>query len=331
MQRRPRNSFIRAVALLGIIGSCGWAQADPAGTWTVRAPLPTARGEVGVAAVNGKVYVLGGTAQGRWDSPLNHEYDPGADRWRERAPLPLGLSHVGLVGLNQKIYAFGGFTNIVHVGAMDVAYEYDPQTDTWRVLTPLSSPRGSVGAVALEGKIHVVGGRGRDKVTVATHEVYDPATSRWSPAAPLPLARDHFGIAVIDGRIHVVGGRTVDTTDNVDLHDVYDPATDRWFKAEALPTARSSGAAVYLQGFLIYAGGECKKRDPASKFGGGDTFDDTQAYNPKSDKWITMNSLPSGRHAYGGAVVGDVAYLPGGTLRCGGLPTTEEVLSLHLK
>ena len=325
-----RKGVVRAIALLGVVAGCGSALADPIGTWAPRAPLPTARGEVGVAAVDDKIYVLGGTAQGRWDSTLNHEYDSVADRWRERAPLPRGLSHVGAAGLDGKVYAFGGFTNIVHVGAMDVAYEYDPQSDAWRVLAPLSSPRGSVGAVALAGKIHVIGGRGLDKVTVATHEVYDPAANRWSQAAPLPLARDHFGIAVIDGKIHVIGGRTAETTDNTDLHDVYDPASDRWSQAAPLPTARSSGAAAYLQGLLIYAGGECKKVDPTSETGGGDTFDETQAYDPKTDRWVTLKALPSGRHAFGAAVVRNVAYFAGGTLRCGGLPTTEQMLSFRL-
>ena len=206
MGSRACEAAIRGLALVGIVAGCGWAHAEPVGTWAPRAPLPTARGEVGVAAVDEKVYVLGGTAQGRWDLPLNHEYDPLADKWQERAPLPHGLSHVGAVGLNGKIYAFGGFTNIVHAGAMDLAYVYDPRSDAWRILPPLSSPRASVGAVVLENKIHVVGGRGLDKVTVATHEVYDPATNRWSQAAPLPLARDHFGISAIDGKIHVIGG-----------------------------------------------------------------------------------------------------------------------------
>ena len=102
--------------------------------------MPTARAEIGVAALDGKIYVVGGTAQGRWDSPLNYEYDPATDHWRERAPLPRGLSHVGLVGLNGKLYAFGGFTNIVHVGAMNLAYVYDPASDSWKPIALLARP-----------------------------------------------------------------------------------------------------------------------------------------------------------------------------------------------
>jgi N-acetylneuraminic acid mutarotase len=319
------------VCASAVFGAPSVASAQDQGSWSTASPMPTARAEIGVAALDGKIYVVGGTAQGRWDSPLNYEYDPATDHWRERAPLPRGLSHVGLVGLNGKLYAFGGFTNIVHVGAMNLAYVYDPAADSWQPIAPLSSPRASVGVAAVDGKIHAIGGRGLDKVTVNIHEVYDPATDRWSKAAPLPLARDHLGIAVIDGKIHVVGGRTANQTDNVSEHDVYDPSTDQWTQAAPMPTARSSGAATYYSGLLLYFGGECAKLDPTSKLGGGDTFDTSEAYDPKSDRWLTMARLPAARHAYGAATVGSAAYFPGGTLRCGGMPITDQLLVFRLK
>jgi Kelch motif len=158
------------------------------GSWSRRAPLPTKRAEVAVAALDGKVYVLGGTAPA---SQLNQEYDPAADRWRDRAPLPHATSHAGAIGFNHKIYVIGGFTSDVHVGALNLVFEYDLAIDSWRQLAPISSPRGSIGVAVVGGKIHAIGGRGLDKVTVATHEIYDPSTGKWSEAAPLPTARDH--------------------------------------------------------------------------------------------------------------------------------------------
>ncbi len=331
-RRRCYRAALMFVVLSGLAAlGMSAAEAQDQGSWSTAAPMPTARAEVGVAALDGKIYVVGGTAQGRWDSPLNYEYDPATDHWRERAPLPHGLSHVGVVGLNGKLYAFGGFTGIVHVGAMNLAFVYDPAADTWQPIAPLSSPRASIGVAAVGGKIHVVGGRGLDKVTVNIHEVYDPATNQWSKAAPLPLARDHLGIAVIDGKIHVVGGRTANQTDNVGEHDVYDPSTDQWTKAAPMPTPRSSGAATYDNGLLLYAGGECKKLDPTSKFGGGDTFDTNEGYDPKSNSWLTLAALPGARHAYGAATVGAAAYFTGGALRCGGMPITEQVLVFRRK
>jgi Kelch motif protein len=86
------------------------------GTWSTKAPLLTQRTEVAVAELDGKIYVLGGTALGKTASQLNQEYDPATDRWRDRAPIPQGTSHAGVAGYNGKIYVIGGFTANVHVG-----------------------------------------------------------------------------------------------------------------------------------------------------------------------------------------------------------------------
>jgi N-acetylneuraminic acid mutarotase len=318
----PKLALVSAAALVALVLAMpGLSQSGgAAGRWRAKAPLPTAMAEVGVAALGGRIYVLGGTAQGRFDSPLNEEYDPASDHWRARAPMPKGLSHVGAAALGGKLYAIGGFINIIHVGAQDAAFVYDPASDAWRALPPLSSPRASVAAAAVGGKLHVIGGRGLDKATVAIHEVYDPATNAWITAAPLPVARDHAGIAVLDGKIHVFGGRTADVTDNVALHDVYDPASDTWRAAAPLPVPRSSGAATVYRGLILFAGGECK---PGGKPGDARTFDDVDAYDAKSDKWVTLAALPQGRHAFGAATVGDTAYFAGGTTTCGGGNTTD--------
>jgi hypothetical protein len=76
------------------------------GRWLTKAAIPTARSEVAVAEVNGKIYVLGGFApQGQ---SVNEEYDPATDRWRSRAALPRPLNHAGTAGLNGKLYLIGG-------------------------------------------------------------------------------------------------------------------------------------------------------------------------------------------------------------------------------
>jgi hypothetical protein len=168
------------------------------GHWLYRAPLLHARGEVAVAEAGGKVYVLGGYANGFVDQPLNEEYDPATNTWRERAPMPRGLNHVGAVGLNGKVYCLGGFLEQNRDAVTDVSV-YDPATDRWQKLAPLPSPLGSVAVAVIEGKIHAVGGR--DKVSVGTHRVYDPATDRWSELAPVPEGRDHMGLASVGGKL----------------------------------------------------------------------------------------------------------------------------------
>lgn len=193
------------------------------GRWRYLAPLPHARGEVAVAEAGGKIYVLGGYADGFVDQPLNEEYDPVKNSWRGRAPMPRGLNHVGAVGLNGRVYCIGGFVEQNKSPVVDVSV-YDPAADTWQTLASLPSPLGSVSLAVLDNKIHAVGGR--DKTSVGTHRVYDPRTNRWSELAPLTEGRDHMGLVAINGKLYAVGGRFNTFEYNTNLLDVYDPATD---------------------------------------------------------------------------------------------------------
>src|SRR5579862_7935985 len=160
--------FAASAAMLGN------AAAQPAGgSWSLKAPLPGAHGEVAAVVLGGKLHALGGSVSGT-AGPYHDEYDPAADAWRARAPLPEGRDHLAVAAAGGKIYAFGGFVGSVHKGAGSGAFEYDPAADTWRVLPPMKTLRGSAGAAAIDGKIHVIGGRGLDGVVVASHDVYDP-------------------------------------------------------------------------------------------------------------------------------------------------------------
>lgn len=294
------------------------------GGWTPKESMPFERGEIAVAAVNDKIYVISGSSRGVEANAFNQEFDPATGMWRERSLMPSVASHAGAAVVNGKIFIVGGFVANVHVGAVNRVFEYDPATDRWRALAPLGAPRGSPGVVPLNGKIHAIGGRDPERNTVATHEVYDPATNSWTMAAPLPLARDHLGAVVADGRIHVFGGRTNATVDNTARHDVYDPATNSWRAAAPLLTPRSAGVAFSLAGRIVYAGGECK--DPQ----GSVTFTEVEAYDPRTDRWTALPPLQPGRHAAGAAVVGQQAYLFGGNMGCGGNRPSKEVLTLRM-
>ena len=129
-------------------------------SWTKKAPMAAALNEVALAAVGGKVHVIGGGVLGV-AGPYHQEYDTPKDTWRARALLPKGLDHIGVAVLNGKVYTVGGFIGSVHRDGQNAAYEYDPASDTWRILPLMKAGRGSVGVAALDGKIHAIGGRNR--------------------------------------------------------------------------------------------------------------------------------------------------------------------------
>src|SRR5690242_6585254 len=91
------------------------------GTWTTKQPLATVRVEVQLAAVGGKVYVLGGSIGGNAVADVD-EYDPATDQLRKRAPMPKGLDHLGAAVVGGKIITVGGFIGSVHRGAVSDVY-----------------------------------------------------------------------------------------------------------------------------------------------------------------------------------------------------------------
>lgn len=327
-----RNILLRTAALAVSAGlpvaERAYAQSDAAlGSWAMRSPLPEPRNEVVAAAVNDRIYVLGGSVSGNSHLTRNEEYDPATDIWRVRAPLPSGASHMTAAVLNGKIYAIGGFVGRDHVGAVDHVLEYDPLSDAWRPIAPLNTRRGSVGAAALDGRIHAIGGRvttdsgdWHSRGLVATHEVYDPATGRWSEATPLPKARDHMVVVAVGGRIHAAGGRVGGNDDMVDWHDVYDPATRSWTAAAPLPTARGGVAGVRFGNLILVTGGEDEKR----------AYAENEAYDIRTGRWSKLAQLPQARHGHGVAAVGATVYAAGGALQKGAGDTTGQVLAFTL-
>src|SRR3954470_24995881 len=80
---------------------------DPAtDTWKELAPMPTKRGAAAAAALNGKIYVIGGASTMPGSSETNihparrhmvlgtvEEYDPTTNTWRARSALPTPRNH----------------------------------------------------------------------------------------------------------------------------------------------------------------------------------------------------------------------------------------------
>ena len=300
-------------------GSTRNTEGEPA--WMLKGTMPYHRGEIAVAAVDDKIYVLTGSAPGTQANGFAQEYDSTTGTWRDLPLMPSIASHPGAAAVGGKIYVVGGFVANVHIGAVDRVFEFDPASESWRAVAPLSAPRGSPAVVALNGRIHAIAGRDYDMIMQTTHEVYDPTTDTWTLAAPIPEARDHTGVTVMDGKIHVFGGRAGATANRLGTHYVYDPEMDSWSEAAALPTPRSAGVSFTLDGRIVYAGGECKDRETRT------TFDEVEAYDPGTDNWAALPNLPTGLHAGAAVVLDAVAYVIGGNHGCGGGGPSEEIMT----
>ena len=92
-------------AALTLVLVAGAASAQAPGHWSAGAPMPSARAEIAVAQLGGKIYVIGAFT-GERELEI---YDAATDRWSRGAPLPHSLHHPAAVGLDGKVYAIGGY------------------------------------------------------------------------------------------------------------------------------------------------------------------------------------------------------------------------------
>src|SRR5437016_2990221 len=82
------------------------------GSWTTKAPMPTARYEPGVGVVNGVLYAVAGeTTAGGLAVATVEAYDPGTNTWTTKAPMSTARNNAGVGVVNGVLYAGGGWSS----------------------------------------------------------------------------------------------------------------------------------------------------------------------------------------------------------------------------
>ncbi len=342
------GAILAVIAASLIFATAGLAQM-PGSPWKKAAPFPEPDEELYSAVLDGKMYVIGGWGEGKARG-VNYEYDPATEAWTKKTPMPRPTHHAALAAYNGKIYACGGFVppekSPLPIGAAwqptDDMWEYDPTADSWKALAPLPTKLGSAVAVEAFGKIHLIGGvttvegskapfftfMGPANV-LSTNHVYDPATNKWESRKPMAVPRNHAFAANVNGKIYVIGGRTghgfIMAATNTDVVEEYDPANDLWSAPkERMPTPRSGGGCG-TDGRRIYvAGGEVTTKQLVG------TYRCIEAYDPATNSWATLPSMPMPRHGVAGAVIGNRFHLVSGMITsAGAMAMLDPKLEVH--
>lgn len=219
-------------------------------TWTLKARLGAPRRRMGGAALNGKIYVLGGAANGAYSSSTQ-EYDPGTDTWTYKASMPYVRHGLGAAAVNGKLYAIGGMTSAGTI--VNSVFEYDPTTDTWTTKTSMPTARADFGISVVNNKIYVIGGKDSSNNRLNTVEEYDPSTDSWITKLNMPTSRWGLTCSVANGRIYAIGGNVNSDTPCSNKVEEYDPATNTWVKKAFMITGREylSSAAVNDKIFTV--------------------------------------------------------------------------------
>ena len=212
-----------------------------------------------MAALGGKVYVIGGFGSTGEPVDIVEVYDPATDDWRNVAPLPIPIHHPAAAVVDGRLFVVGGYTGgRVQWTTLGTVFEYDPAQNTWRGRAQMPTPRGGLGVAAVGGRLYALGGAA-DRATNA-HEVYDVAADRWSSVNAMPTARDHLAAVGFEGRVWALGGRESFLGTQYANVEIYDPATDSWRTGTPLASAAGGLAATALADKIFVFGGEAPLR-----------------------------------------------------------------------
>ena len=281
--------------------------------WSVVAASPVPKDEAQVATLDGKMFVFGGFLP-TGPTTQSHVYDPATNQWSAIAPMPTRLSHAATAVVGRDVYFAGGYVG-TGVGFNQVfgvveTWKYNVDTNTYAPFVPLPQARGSGGLVHLNGKLHFFGGVSRNRADQGTHWVIDLSNPNagWTVATPMPEARSHLSYVAFQGKIYAIGGQTDTDADLVTrpfVH-VYDPASPgAWTRVADLLPARShaSSSTFVMNNRIVVMGGE---------YSHGQHITDVVTYDPLSNTWTALDSLPQRRSSGVGVLIGMDLFFSGG-------------------
>lgn len=295
-----------ACLLAVLVPSAHAACPDGTGQWLDRAPLATARQEVGAARIGGKVYVVGGLLAGFQATETVEAYDIALDQWASVAAMPAPRDHMAVAAVGGILHVAGGFAGDFQ--AKGDVFAYDPTTNGWTSVAALPAPRGGCWAVAHSGKIYLFGGVDPAGVAQTSVFIYDPATNQWTTGAAMPTAREHLNAAAVGEYIYVIGGRSGGTSTNA--NERYHPATNTWQTLTPMPTARAAAAVAAFGSRIFAAGGETPQ-----------LFAVHEVYDVATNAWSNAAAMAIPRHGIAAVTLDDRILTPGGGTVQGLQPT----------
>ena len=282
--------------------------------WKTAAASPGSHSEQFGGTIGGKFYIFGGYVDGTYVASSRVDaYDPRTGQWTRQRDLPEGITHVAQAIDGDLMYMVGGYpaVNGKQVFATKHVWRYDATRDTYTALPDLPVARGGGGAAKLGDTLYYMGGSDinrRDAAEVWSLDL-SHLSAGWRQRRSLPQARNHPAAAAINGKVYFIGGQTAQDSaatffDNV---WIYDPFADQWDtnapgRMTSPPRSHITSSTFVYQNQIYVAGGE----------GPGAKLRDVDRYDPATNRWTTLTSLPGARLAGVGDILNGKLIFNGG-------------------
>ncbi|KAG7488370.1 hypothetical protein MATL_G00031860 [Megalops atlanticus] len=203
-----------------------WKYMTREGKWVTVAPMLKPRTNHTSAALNGEIYVIGGTTM---DSVEVEHYDPYSDSWTLTVPALKYVTNFTATACTGKLYVIGSCAMKYNALTLQC---YNPVIDGWSIICSpfipkyLSSPR----SVSMDGIIYLIADNTKKVYT------YDPEANMWQKVQFLHTLHENGGMVVVGGQLYVTGGHWKGMEGDYGVEvEVYNCASNTWHVECYLP------------------------------------------------------------------------------------------------
>jgi N-acetylneuraminic acid mutarotase len=120
----------------------------------------------------------------------------------------------------------------------------------------------------------------------------------------MPTARGALTAVFIDGILYAIGGEGENGI--MDTNEAYNSKARTWISKSPMPTARHHVASAVVDGNVYVIGGRIEGSLPITN------VNVNEMYDPKIDKWMTLDPMPSERSGISAASINNTIYVFGG-------------------
>jgi N-acetylneuraminic acid mutarotase len=186
---------------------------------------------------------------------------------------------------------------------------------TWtaKAARPTSS-QNFAAVTILDSLILTMGGQGASGDNTSM-ELYDPSSDTWVTGSVMPAGTQGFGAALINFKVYVFGG-------TVPIYSCFDLLQSKWTNITASPNYHLSFGQPAIVNGKIYMFGGLKESLTASS-------NMVEMYDPATDSYDLMATMPSSRHNPAIAVMNNKVYVIGGASRTNTTDVTKNTLEVY--
>jgi N-acetylneuraminic acid mutarotase len=120
----------------------------------------------------------------------------------------------------------------------------------------------------------------------------------------MPTPRGALTTLFVNGTLYALGGQ--DEEGILNTNEAYDPIADSWTSKTPLPTARHHAASASIDNKIYVSGGRIACSSPLVN------VNVTEMYDTGSEKWRTIETMPSKRSGIAAASVNNSFFVLGG-------------------